>query len=85
MAGTEQQWLDEAASALEKPKRPSAHSDRLHAVPTYAAGMCVLRAGLDVNVRNGDGATPLHAAARNGRMEVRGRWGAAWGLGGLHS
>lgn len=28
-------------------------------------------AGLDINVRNEDGATPLHAAARNGRLEVR--------------
>eukprot|EP00198_Chlamydomonas_reinhardtii_P011679 XP_001701016.1 DnaJ-like protein [Chlamydomonas reinhardtii] len=33
----------------------------------------LLRQGLDVNVRNGDGATPLHAAARNGRMEQKQR------------
>jgi hypothetical protein len=28
-------------------------------------------AGLEPNVLNGEGATPLHAAARNGQLEVR--------------
>ncbi|GLC33342.1 hypothetical protein PLESTB_000343900 [Pleodorina starrii] len=30
----------------------------------------LLAQGMDVNVRNDDGATPLHAAARNGRLEA---------------
>ncbi|GLI65651.1 hypothetical protein VaNZ11_009251 [Volvox africanus] len=30
----------------------------------------LLQQGTDVNVRNDDGATPLHAAARNGRLEA---------------
>ncbi|EFJ44630.1 molecular chaperone, partial [Volvox carteri f. nagariensis] len=30
----------------------------------------LLRQGMDINVRNDDGATPLHAAARNGRLEA---------------
>ncbi|GFR47298.1 hypothetical protein Agub_g8985, partial [Astrephomene gubernaculifera] len=30
----------------------------------------LLQQGMDINVRNDDGATPLHAAARNGRLEA---------------